>query len=83
LILPGDLFDAVDKFEDYHKLSDGKSEWRTEAGKVYHNDACDLLTRIYTKISDNLDTEQKVAKVEYLLKAYNTAKEGECAALLD
>ena len=74
--ITGELFDAVDKFEEYYRLSEDKKDWRTESGKVYHTDACDHLTRIYTKISDSLDAEQKVARVEYLLKAYNSAKEG-------
>ena len=73
----GELFDAVDRFEEYYELSTNQTEWRTEIGKIYHTDACDHLTRIYTKISDSLDNEQRVARVEYLLKAYNTAKEGQ------
>lgn len=73
----GEHFDAVDRFEEYYELSKDENDWRTETGKVYHTDACDHLTRIYTKISESLDSDQKVARVEYLLKAYNTAKEGE------
>lgn len=71
----GELFDSVDRFEEYYELSQDQKDWRTDTGKVYHTDACDHLTRIYTKISDSLGNEQKVARVEYLLKAYNTAKE--------
>ena len=77
LFVLGELFDAVDRFEEYYELSTNQTEWRTEIGKIYHTDACDHLTRIYTKISDSLDNEQRVARVEYLLKAYNTAKEGQ------
>ncbi|XP_067948154.1 tetratricopeptide repeat protein 29-like [Watersipora subatra] len=72
----GELFDTAERFEEYYTLSKEKSDWRTETGKAYHTDACDHLTRIYTKISDSLAADEKELRVEYLLKAYNTAKEG-------
>lgn len=73
----GELFDAIERFEDYYQLSQGQTGWRTESGKEFHTDACDHLTRLYTAVAATMTADdQKEVRVDYLLKAYNTAKEG-------
>jgi len=77
LTYAGELFDAIERFEDYYQLSQGQTGWRTESGKEFHTDACDHLTRLYTAVAATMTADdQKEVRVDYLLKAYNTAKEG-------
>lgn len=73
----GDYYNAAENFEAYYELASQHKEWTTADGISFHTDACIHLSRIYTTIGDRVQPESLEQMLEYLTKAYNSAKESQ------
>jgi hypothetical protein len=72
---PGEFHNAAENFEAYYSLAAQNKEWTTADGISFHTDACIHLARIYTTIGERVEQESVELMLEYLNKAYNSAKE--------
>lgn len=70
-----DYYNAAENFEAYYSLASQNKDWTTADGISFHTDACIHLSRIYTTIGERLEQESLEEMLDYLTKAYNTAKE--------
>ncbi|XP_064637606.1 tetratricopeptide repeat protein 29-like isoform X2 [Lineus longissimus] len=69
------LLQSAEQFESFHVLVKGRS-WEDVGGESLHGQACNHLTRIYTAIAKKCEKDEPEQSLEYLIKAYNMAKEG-------
>lgn len=72
-----DFYNAAEHFEAYYDLSKENKDWTTGDGISFYTDSCIHLFRIYTTIGERLAQEDPELMLEYLTKAYNSAKESE------
>ncbi|XP_060603184.1 tetratricopeptide repeat protein 29-like isoform X2 [Ruditapes philippinarum] len=70
-----EFHNAAENFEAYYSLAAQNKEWTTADGISFHTDACIHLARIYTTIGERVEQESVELMLEYLNKAYNSAKE--------
>lgn len=68
-------YNAAEHFEAYYSLAKDNKEWTTADGISFYTDSCIHLFRIYTTIGERLEQEDAELMLEYLTKAYNSAKE--------
>ena len=80
LLYVGEIFEASENFEHFYQLCKDHADWELDGGKPMHPEACNNLSRIYTKIAEVFDEEEDGdmdQQLAYLKKACDTAKEGE------
>jgi len=71
----GDDYDAAEHFEAYYNLASQNKDWITADDITFYTDSCIHLSRIYTNMGQRQEQEDKETMLEYLTKAYNSAKE--------
>lgn len=73
----GEFSAAADHFEDFYTLTSSK-DWMTKEKQLLHSEACEHLRRLYTATAESFQSEYNTDNKEainYLLKAYEMAKE--------
>ena len=69
--------EAADHYERSYALTQGKSDWMTDDGKLMHSESCNNLARIYTSIATQYrSVGDHDSCLSYLTHAYEKAKEG-------
>jgi len=71
----GNVMGAIGYFEAYYKLTKGRV-WQNDDGEDLHANSCEHLRRVYTTIAEQMNPSDPMEAIEYLLKAYDMAKEG-------
>lgn len=78
MCVAGELDKAAEHYEIFHELTVGQT-WQDENCCLHFTHACTNLWRIYTSLADEkLESAQDKEAREFLRKAYDIAKEGEC-----